>query len=69
MRQVPTFEPALLRGAEVAELTGCSRALAYRLMQRGTIPVIRIPNGKTVRVPREALMDWIRNNTTGGVCT
>ena len=56
----------LLRGGEVAELIGCSRAMAYRLMQRGTIPVVRIPGGKTVRVPREALLLWIKDNTRAG---
>jgi excisionase family DNA binding protein len=57
-------EPLLLRGGEVAELIGCSRALAYRLMQRGVIPTVRIPGGKSVRVPREALIEWITANTT-----
>jgi excisionase family DNA binding protein len=57
----------LLRGAEVAEMIGCSRAMAYRLMQRGTIPVVRIPGGKTVRVPREAFLKWIEKNTRAGV--
>jgi excisionase family DNA binding protein len=56
-------EPLLLRGTEVAELIGCSRALAYRLMQRGVIPVVRVPGGKTVRVPAEALREWIKANT------
>ena len=56
----------LLRGSEVAEVIGCSRAMAYRLMQRGTIPVVRIPGGKTVRVPRGALQEWIRDNTRAG---
>ena len=51
----------------MAELIGCSRAMAYRLMQRGTIPVVRIPGGKTVRVPREALLEWIKVNTLAGV--
>lgn len=53
----------LLRGGEVAQLIGCSRALAYRLMQKGVLPVVRLPGGKTVRVPRGALEEWIRNNT------
>jgi excisionase family DNA binding protein len=56
----------LLRGAEVADLIGCSRAMAYRLMQRGDIPVVRMPGGKTVRVPAEALREWIRANTRVG---
>jgi excisionase family DNA binding protein len=59
-------ERLLLRAPEVAELIGCSRALAYRLMQRGTLPVVRVPGGKAVRVPREALLEWIRANTQAG---
>jgi len=57
----------LLRGGEVADLIGCSRAMAYRLMQRGVIPSVRVPGGKAVRVPREALEKWIRDNTRAGV--
>jgi excisionase family DNA binding protein len=57
------FEPLLLRGGEVARLIGCSRAMAYRLMQRGVIPTVRLTGGKTVRVPREALVAWIKANT------
>lgn len=59
-------ESLLLRGREVAQLMGCSRALAYRLMQRGTIPTVRVSGGRTVRVPREALAEWIRTNTEIG---
>ena len=53
----------LLRGPEVAKMMSCSRAMAYRLMQRGTIPIIRVPGAKTVRVPRAALLRWIEKNT------
>ena len=56
----------LLRGPEVAQITGMSRALAYRMMQNGVLPVVRIPVGRSVRVPREALVEWIRANTSGG---
>jgi excisionase family DNA binding protein len=55
------IEPILLRGAEVAELLGISRAKAYRLMQRREIPVVTL--GKSVRVPRESLLDFIRAAT------
>jgi len=65
-RLMNTSERLLLRGGEVAEMIGCSRAMAYRLMQRGTIPVLRVPGGKTVRVPREALATWIKENTRAG---
>jgi excisionase family DNA binding protein len=57
-------ETLLLRGAEVAKALGVSRALAYRMMQRGDLPVIRVRGGKTVRVPRAALLEWIKNNTS-----
>jgi len=63
MRTEVTLDALLLRAPEVAQLIGCSRAMAYRLMQRGTIPVVRVPGGKTVRVPRQALLDWVRANT------
>jgi excisionase family DNA binding protein len=56
-------ERLLLRGTEVAEMIGCSRAMAYRMMQRGTIPVVRMPGGRAVRVPAAALKEWIENNT------
>ena len=45
----------LLRGIEVAKELGISRALAYRWMQNGTLPVVRVPGSKAVRVPRDAL--------------
>lgn len=54
-------EPILLRGAEVAEALGVSRAKAYRLMQHREIPVVTF--GKAVRCPREALLGFIREKT------
>ena len=54
-------ESILLRGEEVAELLGVSRAKAYRLMQHRTIPVVRF--GKAVRCPRESLLNFIREQT------
>jgi excisionase family DNA binding protein len=53
----------LLRGGEVAALLGISRALAYRWMQAGILPVIRVPGARTVRVPQGALDEWIRAHT------
>ena len=50
-----------LTGEQLAELLGVSRAKAYRLMQRGEVPVIRL--GKSVRVPREALLEFLRSRT------
>jgi excisionase family DNA binding protein len=53
-----------LRGPEIAEVLGISRALAYRWMKNGTLPTVRV--SRAVRVPREALLDWIRRNTNNG---
>lgn len=53
----------LLRGDEVAAALGCSRALAYRWMQNGVLPVVRVPGARSVRVPRAALMRWIEEQT------
>jgi hypothetical protein len=36
-------------------------------MQRGDITVVRMPGGKAVRVPREALLEWIKSNTQAPV--
>jgi excisionase family DNA binding protein len=55
--------PLLLRGIEVAKELGISRALAYRWMQNGTLPVVRVPGSKTVRVPGAALLAWIESRT------
>lgn len=64
MKRYSESEPLLLRGPEVADILGCSRALAYRWMQTGVIPTIRVPGARSVRVPRAALMAWIEANTT-----
>jgi excisionase family DNA binding protein len=53
----------LLRGPEVAEILACSRALAYRWMQTGVLPTVRVSGARSVRVPRAALMAWINKNT------
>jgi excisionase family DNA binding protein len=53
----------LLRGREVAEELGISRALAYRWMQSGVLPVVRVLGSRSVRVPRAALLAWIDQQT------
>ena len=55
-------KPLLLRGGEVAEALGISRALAYRWMQNGTLPTVRV--SRSVRVPHDGLLDWIKRNTS-----
>ena len=56
----------LLRGSEVAAMIGCSPSQAYKLMKQGVLPTLRVPGGKTVRVPADALRRWISENTQGG---
>lgn len=58
---VSTSEQAtrlLLDSREVATLLGLGRTKVFELMAAGDLPVIRI--GRSVRVPREALIAWIR---------
>ncbi|MBZ5727445.1 MAG: helix-turn-helix domain-containing protein [Acidobacteriia bacterium] len=57
------LEPLLLRGGEVAELLGCSRALAYRWMSAGVVPTVHVPGSRSIRVPRAALLEWIAQRT------
>ncbi len=53
----------LLKGGEVAQALGVSRALAYRWMQNGILPVVRVSGARTIRVPAAALLKWIDKNT------
>jgi excisionase family DNA binding protein len=61
MDTTTTQNTLLLRGPEVAVALGISRALAYRWMADGTLPVVRI--GRSVRVPHAALVEWVRART------
>jgi excisionase family DNA binding protein len=68
MNQNNERKPLLLRGGEVAEALGISRALAYRWMQSGILPTVRV--SRSVRVPHDGLLLWIQRNTQnsgGGV--
>ena len=57
------MDKLLLNAREVAALLNISRALAYRWMQDGTLPALRAPLGRVVRVPRAALEQWVQENT------
>lgn len=54
---VPLRRVTYLRAPEVAEILSISRTAAYRLIESGTIPHIRI--GRSVRVPYQSLMDYL----------
>ncbi len=51
----------LLTGAEVADILNISKPYAYRLMQTGEVPVVRM--GRCVRVRPEDLQRYIEANT------
>lgn len=53
----------LLKAVEVAKILNISRSLAYRLLQEGQIPVIRI--NQAVRVHPRDLQQYIEENRTG----
>jgi excisionase family DNA binding protein len=54
---------SLLKATDVARILNISRALAYRLIQRGDIPVVRINHA--VRVKPKDLEAYIDDNRTG----
>jgi len=56
------MDKLLLRPAEVGEMIGVSRAQAYVLIQKGTIPSVRI--GTSVRVPLDDLRNYIKRLTS-----
>jgi len=49
----------LLKPMEVADLLGIGRSLVYELIATGELPSIRI--GRCIRIPSEALAEWIKN--------
>ena len=55
------MEPLLLKAGEVAKLLGLGRSKVFAMLAVGELPVIRI--GRSVRVPRAALEDWIAEHT------
>ncbi len=57
------MEKLMLRPAEFAEAIGIGRSKAYELIARGEIPSVRI--GGSVRIPVDALRDWISRQTAG----
>lgn len=52
--------PILLTVVEVAEILGCSKRVAYEIMDMPTFPLIRIRRSK--RVNREDFFAWLEQN-------
>jgi excisionase family DNA binding protein len=57
----PGEAPLLLKADEVTKMLSLGRTKVYEMMASGELPVVRI--GSAVRVPREQLLNWIRENT------
>jgi excisionase family DNA binding protein len=55
--------PLLLDPSEVAKLLSVSRPKVCAMVSRGEIPSVRI--GRSLRIPRDPLIDWIEQHTTG----
>ncbi len=51
----------LLRLPEAAVALGLGRSTVYTLIARGELPVVKM--GSAVRIPADALEDWVRRNT------
>jgi excisionase family DNA binding protein len=58
-------EPLLLRIEDVARQLQISRSMAYLLVQKRQIPAIRL--GRSVRVPQDALVKWVRQETASAI--
>jgi excisionase family DNA binding protein len=56
------LEPLLLKATEAGKLLGLGRSKIFAMMAAGEFPVIRI--GRSIRIPREALEQWVRDQTT-----
>jgi excisionase family DNA binding protein len=58
----PSDEPTLLlRVEQAASLLGVSRSQLYMLINEGVIPVVKF--GKSARISRVALEEWIADNS------
>ena len=61
------MDQLLLRAEEVARALGLGRSKVYELMATGNLPTVRI--GRAVRVPADALRDWVAARTKDGAPT
>jgi len=49
--------PVVLKIPDLMRVLGISRTLAYEIIHRQGFPVVRL--GRTVRIPRDALLKWL----------
>lgn len=61
MRLSENTEVLMLTVPQVAKALQIARGRAYELVARGVIPSVRL--GKSIRVPRDALLEWMEQET------
>ena len=59
-----TSEQLLLTVEEAAQRLNTGRTLAWQLVRRGDLPVVRL--GRCVRVPWQALQEWVARQEKEG---
>jgi excisionase family DNA binding protein len=65
MRQTSTaVERTLLRPREIVQSTGLSRVTIYNLIASGELRSVRV--GRAIRVPVQALKEWIERKSREG---
>lgn len=62
--EVAPIDRELLRAEEVARVLGIGRSKVFEMLRAGELPVIRL--GRSVRIPRRALAEWIEQRTEQG---
>ncbi len=59
-------EPRVLTLAAAAQRAGVTRSTIARAYRAGRLRYFRTPGGGVVRIPSNALQDWIAANSYGG---
>ena len=57
--------PLFLNAELVAKLLGVSPSSGYELMHKPEFPVLKV--GSRMVVPKEKFIQWVEQNTTGGM--
>ncbi len=60
------MEKILLTPAEATEVLAIGRSRIYEMLACGELPSLRI--GRSIRIPAEALQEWVKAQQTGGTC-
>lgn len=61
MRLLPPNTPPFLTVAHFVKITGSSRALAYRLINRGDLVALRLGDRGAIRIPRTELEQFLQS--------